>query len=175
MIFTGNEKMADYARATFGVYGSEDGRDGVCPMAIFLKERQVASGKSFHELEFKSKLGGFVVPLFEIIYRDGIAAFGKYDYKWEEAAEYVLQHIIFGRTLNYHNIPPHLYWKDCSDYTPPGKTEMADKALFVRGDDGWTEGLHPTDRFIKILGSAGTVKYNHISDAFDRTPFPGRR
>jgi hypothetical protein len=98
-----------------------------------------------------------------LVYRDGIAAFGKYDYKCEEAAEYVLQHIIFGRTLNYHNIPNHLYWKEYKPDPVQESSGLQDKGLFIRGDHGWTEGLHPTDRFIKntqeILGPLNTLTF----------------
>ena len=68
----------------------------------------------------------------------------------------MLQHIILGRTLNYHKIPSHLYWKEYTQTAGQEKSGTEAGSLFVRGDQGWTEGLHPMDRFIKntheILG-----------------------
>jgi hypothetical protein len=78
--------------------------------------------------------------------------YGKYGYNPRQAAAYVLRHISLGRPLNYHSIPPHLYWKNPTSQPasrPAPATGQADPALFVRGDGGWTEGLHPMDRFIK--------------------------
>jgi hypothetical protein len=74
--------------------------------------------------------------------------YGKYGYDFNKAAPYVLQHILLGRTLHYHGMPPHLYWKDGSDQTLPPRPAV-DTAAFCRGDNGWTAGLHHTDRFIK--------------------------
>ena len=75
-----------------------------------------------------SKLGATVVPLFELVYRDCIAMYGKYGYDPQRAAEYVLQHISLARPLNYHSIPPHLYWK--SEFKPA--TAPASKAAQSR-------------------------------------------
>jgi hypothetical protein len=87
--------------------------------------------------------------------------YGKYGYNINNAAEYLLQHIILGRTLNYHNIPSHLYWKNYIEPSGPGKSDTEGPGLFVRGDQGWTEGLHPMDRFVKntheILGPLNAV------------------
>ncbi len=157
------QKLSDYAREIFGVYGSEDGREWALPHGDFFEGLSGVSGQGFHDTELQKKLGASVIPLFEIVNRDGIAIYGKYDYKWEEAAEYVLQHIIFGRTLNYHNIPSHLYWKERTADSSGEKIVLVDKALFLRGDNGWTEGLHPTDRFIKnsheVLGPLNTITF----------------
>jgi hypothetical protein len=54
--------------------------------------------------------------------------------------------------LNYHEVPPHLYWKEISP--PPVQAKKAettekDPGLFTRADHGWAEGLHPIDRFVK--------------------------
>ena len=89
------------------------------------------------------------MPLFELVYRDCIAMYGKYGYDPQHAAEYVLQHISLARPLNYHSIPPHLYWK--REFKPATEPASAapDPALFVRADGGWAAGLHPLDRFVK--------------------------
>jgi len=97
-----------------------------------------------------------VVPLFELVYHDCIAMYGKYGYDPSHAAEYVLHHIILGRPLNYHSMPGHLYWqqpdsggKDQSSNGSPSTLLQGDPALFTRADNGWAAGLHRTDRFIK--------------------------
>ena len=96
-----------------------------------------------------SKLGATVVPLFELVYRDCIAMYGKYGYDPQRAAEYVLQHISLARPLNYHSIPPHLYWK--SEFKPATEpaSNAPNPALFARADGGWAAELHPMDRFVK--------------------------
>jgi len=88
------------------------------------------------------RLGAVVIPLFEAVYRDCIAMYGKYDYDIFHADEYVLQHISLGRPLNYHALPPHLYWKR-EGSAPDGSSP------FAKGRGGWTENLHSMDRFIK--------------------------
>jgi hypothetical protein len=96
-----------------------------------------------------AKLGATSVPLFELVYHDCIAMYGKYGYDPQRAAGYVLRHISLGRPLNYHSIPRHLYWKS----QPPGRAQGGpaanDPALFTRADGGWADGMHRVDRFIK--------------------------
>jgi hypothetical protein len=150
------QEISDYARQTFGVYGSEDGREWALPHSDFFEGITGVSGRRLGNATLQEKLKGSIIPLFEIVYRDGIAMYGKYGFDINKSAEYVLQHIIFGRTLNYHKIPSHLYWKGYVNTSVQEKTGTNNSDLFVRGDKGWTEGFHPTDRFIKntheILG-----------------------
>jgi hypothetical protein len=147
--------ISDYARETFGVFGSEDGREWALPHSDYFEGITGVNGRGCHT-NLQEELGASIIPLFELVYRDGIAMFGKYGFNINTAAEYVLQHIILGRTLNYHDIPPHLYWKEYVQTTDQEKSEIENPGLFVRGDNGWTEGIHPLDRFIKntheILG-----------------------
>ena len=89
------------------------------------------------------------VPLFELVYRDCIAMYGKYGYNPQRAAPYVLYHISLGRPLNYHSMPRHLYWKSQSPSPAAPIPAAGDPALFTRAEGGWAEGLHPVDRFIK--------------------------
>ena len=70
------------------------------------------SGTYYHNKDLPRQLGATVVPLFEMVYRDSIALYGKYGYDIMKSAEYVLHHISIGRPLNYHSVPPHLYWKE---------------------------------------------------------------
>lgn len=146
------QALPDYARQVFGIFGSEDGREWAIPHSDFFEGLTGVSGFWYHNRKVIEETGGVSVPLFELVYRDCIALYGKYGYNILESADYVLYHISIGRTLNYHNIPPHLYWKGTSPRPAQGeKTEAAgkDPALFTRADQGWAEGLHPMDRFLK--------------------------
>jgi hypothetical protein len=146
------QALSDYARQTFGLFGSEDGREWAIPHSDFFEGLNGVSGSWFHNKDLLKQTGGTSVPLFEMVYRDSIALYGKYGYDISTSADYVLYHISIGRTLNYHEIPPHLYWKEAPPPPAPGeKTEGAenDPALFTRADHGWAEGLYPLDRFVK--------------------------
>jgi len=54
-----------------------------------------------------------------------------------------------GRTLNYHDIPPHLYWKSRWSGRAQDGNGKGPAALFTRADHGWAQGMDPTDRFVK--------------------------
>lgn len=139
------QRLSDYARSEFGVFGSEDGREWAIPHSDFFEGLTGVSGHYYHDATLLQRLGASPVPLFDLVYHDCIAMYGKYGYDPREAADYVLYHITLGRPLNYHSIPPHLYWEHPAKEPDP----KSGPALFMRGDQGWTEGLHPLDRFIK--------------------------
>jgi hypothetical protein len=146
------QALADYARQEFGVFGSEDGREWAIPHSDFFEGLTGVNGTWYHNRKVIEETGGVSIPLFELVYRDCIALYGKYGYNIFRSADYVLYHISIGRTLNYHQIPHHLYWKETPPPPVQGKrtaTAEKDPALFTRADHGWAEGLHPTDRFIK--------------------------
>ena len=147
------QELCDYGRSEFGIFGSEDGREWAIAHADFFEGLTGVSGSYFHNKKLLPETGGSSVPLFETVFRDTIALYGKYGYDIMKSAEYVLYHISIGRTLNYHAVPHHLYWKD-----PNAEDEMRGKQgdvpsggedVFTRGDGGWAEGLHPFDRFVK--------------------------
>ena len=144
------QALSDYARGVFGIFGSECGREWAIPHSDFFEGLTGVSGQAFHNAALPANLGATVIPLFDLVYRDCIALYGKYGYDPQQAAEYVLRHISLARPLNYHGIPPHLYWKQSH---PPRETEAPasglDRALFTRADNGWAAGLHPLDRFVK--------------------------
>ena len=147
------QAISDYAREVFGSFGSECGREWAIPHADFFEGLTGVSGSWYHNKELPGQLGASVVPLFELVYRDCIAMYGKYGYDPTKAAEYVLHHITIGRPLNYHIIPPHLYWKkvagDNSLSPTGGEGKGEGAALFTRADHGWAEGMHVVDRFVK--------------------------
>jgi len=105
------QKLSDYSRDVFGLFGSECGREWAIPHSDFFEGLSGVSGKYYHNLD-PATLGATVVPLFEMVYHDCEAVYGKYGYNPEGAAEYVAHHVLCGRPLHYHSIPKHLYWKE---------------------------------------------------------------
>lgn len=104
------QKLSDEARQVFGLFGSECGREWAIPHSDFFEGLSGVSGRYFHNLD-PAALGATVVPLFEMVYHDCEAVYGKYGYNPDSAAEYVVHHALCGRTLNYHSFPNHLYWQ----------------------------------------------------------------
>lgn len=120
------QALSDYAREVFGVFGSECGREWAIPHSDFFEGLTGVSGGYYHDAKLAERLGGVVVPLFELVYRDGIALYGKYGYDPFTAAGYVLHHLLLGRTLNYHSIPPGLYWLSGGSERLPLRPAVAD-------------------------------------------------
>lgn len=147
------QQLCDYGRGVFGIFGSEDGREWAIAHADFFEGLTGVSGSYFHNKKLLPETGGCSVPLFETVFRDTIALYGKYGYNIMKSAEYVLYHISIGRTLNYHEVPHHLYWKDSNAEAEmrrkQGGAPTGGEDVFTRGDGGWAEGLHPFDRFVK--------------------------
>jgi hypothetical protein len=143
------QALSDYGREVFGIFGSECGREWAIPHSDFFEGFTGVSGRSYHDENLMRKLGATVVPLFELVYRDCIAMYGKYGYDPQRAAEYVLQHISLARPLNYHSIPPHLYWKNGFQPATAPALDAPNPGLFARADGGWAAELHPMDRFVK--------------------------
>lgn len=161
------QALSDYARSLFGVFGSECGREWAIPHSDFFEGLTGVSGRHFHDAGLENKVGGYVVPLFEIVYRDCIAMYGKYGYDPNSANEYLLDHIIYGRPLNYHSIPAGLYWKKQEQENsglkikPSGaEFKMLSNNSFQIAyiwdvqqpiDSDWTVFVHFTDKNGKIL------------------------
>jgi hypothetical protein len=145
------QAISDYARDVFGIFGSECGREWAIPHSDFFEGLTGVSGHYYHDKALPGKLGAVVIPLFEIVYRDTIAMYGKYGYDFGKSAEYVLHHLAIGRPLNYHNIPAHLYWQQPSRSSDakPADPLAPDAGVFTRADNGWAQDLHRVDRFVK--------------------------
>ncbi|HET7100481.1 MAG TPA: DUF5696 domain-containing protein [Terriglobia bacterium] len=147
------QELSDYGRSEFGIFGSEDGREWAVAHADFFEGLTGVSGRYFHNEKLLPETGGFSIPLFETVFRDTIALYGKYGFDIMKSAEYVLYHISIGRTLNYHAVPHHLYWKgpnaEAEARRVQGSAPLHGQDVFTRGDNGWSEGLHPFDRFVK--------------------------
>jgi hypothetical protein len=108
-------ELSKYARSQFGIFGSECGREWAIPCADFFEGLSGVSGELYHHPEIMSELGATQVPIFEMIYHDCIQIYGKYGYRPEKATAYVLNHLLVGRPLNYHQFPPGLYWRKAAD------------------------------------------------------------
>jgi len=164
-------RLSDYGRNLFGIFGSECGREWALPHSDFFEGLVGVSGRYYHQLK-PEELGAQVIPFFEMVYHDCQVCYGKYGYKAEEAAEYVAHHVLCARPLHYHSFPDHLYWQSM----PEKKADpSADRACYTRSDNGWAEGLHPYDVFIKntheVLGAINEVtgynrltEFRHLSD-----------
>lgn len=141
-------KLSDEARKLFGLFGSECGREWALPHSDFFEGLVGVSGRYFHNLK-PSALGATVIPFWEMVYHDCQICYGKYGYAPDQAAEYVAHHVLCARPLHYHSIPDHRYWTEDVDHQPRGASPPADRWCFARTDQGWAEGLHPTDAFLK--------------------------
>lgn len=150
------KKLSDYARDTFGIFGSECGREWALPHSDYFEGLVGVGGKYFHRLNLE-EYGSIPIPFWEMVYHDCQICYGKYGYAADKAAEYVDHHILCARTLNYHSVPQHLYWKSEAARTQKrDAVAPPDIACFTRSDGGWADGMHPYDVFIKntheILG-----------------------
>ncbi|MBN2326469.1 MAG: hypothetical protein JXR73_04880 [Candidatus Omnitrophica bacterium] len=144
-------QLSDKARRIFGIFGSECGREWALAHSDFFEGLVGVSGRYYHQLK-PDDLGAQVIPFWEMVYHDCQIMYGKYGYSPAQAGAYVAHHILCARPLHYHSIPNHRYWLE-----KPAPAPVKDaSATFTRSDQGWAEGLHPMDVFLKntheILG-----------------------
>ena len=137
-------KLSDKARELFGLFGSECGREWALPHSDFFEGLVGVSGRYYHNLK-PASLGATVIPFWEMVYHDCQICYGKYGYSADQAAEYVAHNILCARPLNYHSIPDHRYWLEKA----ASGSLLGDRSCFARTDQGWAEGLHPADAFLK--------------------------
>jgi len=165
----------------FGSFGSECGREWAIPHADFFEGLSGVSGGYYHNKDLVKNLGASVIPLFELVYHDCIAIYGKYGYDPSQAANYVLHHIALGRPLNYHSIPSHLYWMQPGreakplalrpsvaelEQTAPRQFKVAYEWKVEEPVDGdWRVFVHFTDP-----GGNGADKIKFQNDHDPRTP-----
>jgi len=159
-------RLSDYSRNVFGLFGSECGREWALPHSDFFEGLVGVSGHYFHQLK-PEELDAQAIPFFEMVYHDCQVAYGKYGYKAEEAGEYVAHHVLCARPLHYHSFPDHLYWRSGPG---PGRKWNA-QSVYTRCDNGWAEGLHPYDIFIKntheVLGPLNYVTAHQRLTTFE--------
>jgi hypothetical protein len=107
-----------------------------------------------------------VIPFWEMVYHDCQICWGKYGYSAREAAPFVAHHALCARPLYYHSVPDHLYWTEEAAGPAEGDKPSGDRASYARTDQGWADGLHPLDAFVKttqeVLGPL------HAATAYDR-------
>ena len=108
-------ELSNYSRARFGIFGSECGREWAIPCSDFFEGLSGVSGGLYHNAGLLDQLGATQVPVFEMIYHDCIQIYGKYGYRPEKATAYVLNHLLNGRPLNYHQFPSGLYWRNTAE------------------------------------------------------------
>jgi hypothetical protein len=142
-------RLSDYARDMFGIFGSECGREWALPHSDFFEGLVAVRGQYYHNLK-PEDLGATVIPFFEMVYHDCQICWGKYGYSTEKAAEYVAHHVLCARPLHYHSFGDHLYWQASKDQAQPAKGDVtSDLACYTRCDNGWAEGMHRWDVFLK--------------------------
>lgn len=173
------QALSDYARGLYGIFGSECGREWAIPHSDFFEGLTGVSGTYYHDTGLLKKLGAVPVPLFEIVYRDCIAMYGKYGYDPAQAAEYVLHHIAIGRPLHYHEIPPHLYWQqagagaDPLSLRPTVATVVQTAPRQFRITYSWSVTHPPTNDwrvFVHFTDASGAIKFQ--SDYTPPVPVP---
>ena len=162
-------KLSEAARQTFGIFGSECGREWALPCSDFFEGLTGVAGRDYHNLKPES-LGARVIPFWEMVYHDCQVCYGKYGYDAGRSAEYVAHHLLAARPLNYHSIPDHLYWKTTSE----SRSTSGDQACYTRTDRGWAEGLNPADAFLKTTQEVlGPLNLTTAHDRLTRFEFLG--
>ena len=161
-------RLSDYARNVFGIFGSECGREWALPHSDFFEGLVGVSGHYYANAKLPEEVGGQVIPFFEMVYHDCQIAYGKYGYRAEDAAENVAHHVLCARPLYYHSFPDHLYWQNKPSERRGGNTGTSDRASYTRSDNGWAQGMHPADIFVKntheVLGPLHELTaYNRLS------------
>ena len=191
------KKLCDYARETFGLFGSECGREWGIPHSDVFEGITSVFGNSFHSLK-PEEIGAIVIPFWEMVYHDCMICYGKYSCNPKIADKSVAQHALYARPFFHHfneTYPDHLYWKEeCGQSSDEDAAADAVKAawgeqkqepwcfdpevsVFSRGDNGWAEGLDPLDAFMKntheILGPLNRItaheRLKHLYLSEDRT------
>ena len=96
--------LSEYARETFGLFGSEEGQEWAVPCADYFE------GLMSHKTQPTGR--EIVIPLFEMVYGDCISL---YTHQGDRATidrpEYILAHILYAEMPVYH-FGPHLYFKE---------------------------------------------------------------
>jgi hypothetical protein len=130
------QKLSDYARDTFGLFGSECGREWALPHSDFFEGLVAVSGRYYRNLD-PASLGATVIPFWEMVYHDCQIAYGKYGYAADQAAECVAHHALCARPLYYHSIPDHLYWTQ-QTAAPQAKVMVRPRVVEVKPTDKQT-------------------------------------
>jgi len=132
------QKLADFARNQFGVFGSEEGYEWAVPHAEYFE------GLLSHKTGFSiPSAEGVVIPVFELVYGDSIPLYAHQgDRPAPDNAPYILAHILYAE-MPVYQFGNHRYWTDPAQEFKP-KAGAEERLLFARGN---RFGL--TDQFIK--------------------------
>lgn len=163
------QRLSDYTREKFGLFGSEGGREWAIPHSDVFEGITSVFGRSFHDLK-PEQIGATVIPFWEMVYHDCTICYGKYSCKPETADKSVAQHVLYARPFFHHfneTYPDHLYWQtECGTSSDEDAAADAVKAawgdekqepwcfspdvsVFSRSDNGWADGFDPLDAFVK--------------------------
>lgn len=124
-------ELSEYARRTFGLFGSEEGQEWAVPCADYFE------GLLSHLTQRIE--GEMVIPLFEMVYGDCIALYTHQGDRGNASRpSYVLDHILCAE-MPVYDFGAHLYFKNAGN--------ASDAPLFARMDQ--PGNLCETDRFIK--------------------------
>jgi len=164
-------ELSDYTADLMGIFGSEDGREWAVPHADVFEGLASVAGEYMRRIDVE-EVDGVPVPFFDMIFHDCVALYGKYRYEPETIAEQVISHIGMGRTLYYHALGDHLYWKGSEGQLEmPAAEGPMDPALYTRAHNGWAEGMCLWDRYMKntqeILGPLNKLTSQAVIDRYD--------
>ncbi len=134
--------LIDVAKDLFGVFGSEEGVEWGVPHADYFE------GIMSHK--FRTPADAPVVPLFPIVYGDCVQLLPhQSDVLRTHLGKWVLDNILYAALPLYH-FGDHLYHLETpKGEQDPGLEPQGLESVFARADQGWAEGMHPTDRMIK--------------------------
>lgn len=134
-------ELSAYAARLFGVHGSETGMAFGVPYSHYFEG--IVSGHSF--LGNYPDPGSIEIPFFSLVFHDCVAMYTHQgDRSGLADARKILKHLVTG-TMPLYKIPPHRYWE-----TEIPEPDLSDpNNCFVKAENGWGEGKHPIDRFIK--------------------------
>jgi len=132
------QRLCDYLRGEFGLFGSEEGREwGVAHADYF-------EGLMSHRTHFQQPNDtDIIIPLFELVYGDAISIYAhQSDRPRPDNPGYILDHILYAE-MPVYNFGNHRYWAGGDgDFKAPAGAEA--RLVFAH-----KAGLGLTDGFIK--------------------------
>lgn len=109
-------ELSEYARETFGLFGSEEGQEWAVPCADYFE------GLMSHKTERAN--GDVVIPLFPMVYGDCI---NLYTHQGDRAVpdrpDYVLDHLLYAE-MPIYQLGPHLYYRGEDERSVPVRVSV---------------------------------------------------
>lgn len=132
------QRLCDYLRGEFGLFGSEEGREWGVPHADYFE------GLMSHKTGWnRSNKSDIVIPLFEVVYGDAIPLYTHQSDRPEpDNPTYILDHILYAEMPVYF-FGRHLYWTDPKQEFQP-KAGAESRMVFAQGGR-----FNRIDQFIK--------------------------